>query len=78
MLANLKSTTKLYFSSKTLQASQLKLQFIAAATKTRLADKISCSQPTFLQASFQFSAEVVPNTTSEAQQPKLSQSDLSH
>ena len=34
------------FSSKTQLASHL-LQFRAAATKTRLADKVSCSQPPF-------------------------------
>ena len=35
------------FSSKTQLASHL-MQFRAAATKTRLADEVSCSQPPFV------------------------------
>ena len=50
------------FSSKTQLASHL-LQLRAAATKTRLADEVSCSQPPFLQVSFQLLAWVAPGFT---------------
>ena len=51
------------FASKAQLASHL-LQFRAAATKTRLADKGNGSQPTYSQVSFLLLAAVAPTSSS--------------